>query len=349
MPLRAGEITVGVLFVSVPPPHPITPEQVRLLESLAEMAGAALHRMSLYEETVRQLDQLAGPAQHRPGHQRQHGPAHDAQRPAGARRHPTAGGRRQRAPAQPAHETLEHAAGRGFRTRRSEERRIRLGESLAGRAALERRRPSTRTSAQIQAEPQLAALRAGGGLRRLLCRAAHRQRAGQRRAGGFHRTPLAAGPDWLSLLETLAGQAAIAIDNAQLFDDLQRSNIDLTLAYDATIEGWSRALDLRDKETEGHTQRVTEMTVRLARAMGIADAELVHIRRGALLHDIGKMGVPDSILLKPGPLTDEEWVIMRQHPQLAYDMLSPIAYLRPALDIPYCHHEKWDGTGYPRG
>lgn len=118
---------------------------------------------------------------------------------------------------------------------------------------------------------------------------------------------------------------------------------------DATIEGWSRALDLRDKETEGHSQRVTELTLRLARSMGISEAELVHVRRGALLHDIGKMGIPDNILLKPDPLTEEEWEIMRLHPVLAYDMLSPIDYLRPALDIPYCHHEKWDGTGYPNG
>ena len=83
--------------------------------------------------------------------------------------------------------------------------------------------------------------------------------------------------------------------------------------------------------------------------MGISAEEMVHLRRGGLLHDMGKMGVPDRILLKPGPLTDDEWAIMRQHPQFAYDMLSPIAYVRPALDIPYCHHEKWDGTGYPRG
>ena len=121
------------------------------------------------------------------------------------------------------------------------------------------------------------------------------------------------------------------------------------MAYDETIEGWSRAMDLRDKETEGHTQRVTELTLRLANSMGFGAEELVHIRRGTLLHDIGKMGVPDDILRKPGPLTDEEWVIMRRHPQLAYDMLAPIFYLRPATDIPYCHHEKWDGTGYPRG
>jgi putative nucleotidyltransferase with HDIG domain len=165
----------------------------------------------------------------------------------------------------------------------------------------------------------------------------------------FHRAPLQPDQEWLGILETLAGQAAIAIDNAELFQDLQRSNVDLMLAYDTTLEGWSRALDLRDKETEGHTQRVANVTERLAWTMGLNEAELIHIRRGALLHDIGKMGVPDEILLKPGPLTDEEWVVMKRHPALAYEMLSPIHYLRPAIDIPYCHHEKWDGTGYPRG
>jgi len=130
---------------------------------------------------------------------------------------------------------------------------------------------------------------------------------------------------------------------------LQRSNIQLSLAHDATIEGWSRALELRDRETQGHTQRVTDLTVRLARAAGMSEEELAHVRRGALLHDIGKMGIPDAILLKPDTLTEEEWVVMRQHPTQAYELLSPIAYLRPALAIPYCHHEKWDGSGYPRG
>lgn len=134
-----------------------------------------------------------------------------------------------------------------------------------------------------------------------------------------------------------------------LLESLQFSNNELVLAYEITLEGWSRALDLRDKETEGHTQRVTDMSVRLARAMGLSEEELIHIRRGALLHDIGKMGIPDSILLKPGPLTEEEWVIMRKHPGYAYDLLAPITFLHPALAIPYCHHEKWDGSGYPRG
>jgi putative nucleotidyltransferase with HDIG domain len=121
------------------------------------------------------------------------------------------------------------------------------------------------------------------------------------------------------------------------------------MAYDATIEGWSHALDLRDKETEGHTQRVTEMTLKLGRSFGLSEADMVQVRWGALLHDIGKMGVPDGILNKPGPLTDEEWLVMKKHPSFAYEMLSPIRYLRQALDIPYSHHEKWDGSGYPRG
>lgn len=163
------------------------------------------------------------------------------------------------------------------------------------------------------------------------------------------RKPFDPGPDWLAYLETLAGQTAIAIDSIGMLEQLQRSNIDLRVAYDATIEGWSKALDLRDNETENHTLRVVEMSLRLAEKMGIKNEDLIHIKRGALLHDIGKMGVPDSILHKPGPLTDEEWVIMRQHPQFAYEMLSQISYLHRALDIPSCHHEKWDGSGYPRG
>ncbi|MCC6442090.1 MAG: HD domain-containing protein [Armatimonadetes bacterium] len=166
----------------------------------------------------------------------------------------------------------------------------------------------------------------------------------------FHRSPLAPDPDWLEFLNALAGQAAIAIDNATLFESIQRTNMELTRAYDATVAGLSSALELRDHETKGHSQRVTELTLILACALDITDeTELGHIRLGALLHDIGKIGVPDRILLKPGPLDDEEWEAMRKHPKYAYDMLSSISFLGPALGIPYCHHEKWDGTGYPRG
>lgn len=165
----------------------------------------------------------------------------------------------------------------------------------------------------------------------------------------WHRSPLRLDEEELEFLETLAGQAAIAVDNASLFRDVQRSNDELVLAYDSTLEGWSGALDLRDKETEGHSQRVTDETLRLATHMGLDGAQLLQIRRGALLHDIGKMGIPDAILLKPGPLTDEEWVVMKKHPTYALELLSPIGYLRPALEIPYSHHEKWDGSGYPLG
>jgi HD-GYP domain-containing protein (c-di-GMP phosphodiesterase class II) len=155
--------------------------------------------------------------------------------------------------------------------------------------------------------------------------------------------------DWLNFLHTLSGQAAIAIDNVQMFKNLQRSNRELILAYDTTLAGWGRALELRDKETRGHTDRVGQMTIDLARRLGIKGEELTHIMRGTLLHDIGKMGIPDHILHKPGPLTEEEWETMRQHPQYAYNLIYPIPYLRPALDIPYAHHERWDGSGYPRG
>lgn len=164
-----------------------------------------------------------------------------------------------------------------------------------------------------------------------------------------HRQPHKFDEEWLDFFEILGGQTAIAIDHISLLKSLQQSNLNLQLAYDSTIEGWSRALDLRDKETEGHSLRVTQMTLRLARLMKVDDAKLIHIRRGALLHDIGKLGIADAILLKPGKLNDEEWQIMKRHPQYAYEMLSPIAYLQAALEIPYCHHEKWDGSGYPRG
>ena len=153
----------------------------------------------------------------------------------------------------------------------------------------------------------------------------------------------------LELISGFADQAAVAIDSARLFEDLQESHRELEKAYQATLEGWVRALDLRDKETEGHTQRVTILTQRLARSMGIEGDALVHITRGALLHDIGKMAIPDGILLKPGQLTDDERMLIQKHPVYAYEMLSPIAFLVPAIDIPYCHHEKWDGSGYPRG
>jgi putative nucleotidyltransferase with HDIG domain len=138
-------------------------------------------------------------------------------------------------------------------------------------------------------------------------------------------------------------------ENAHLIESLQLANYELVKSYDATIEGWSRAMDLRDHETEGHTQRVTKMTVGMAQKMGFAESEIIHMRRGALLHDIGKMGIPDGILRKEDLLAPDEFEIIRLHPSYAYEMLENISYLKPALDIPHYHHEKWDGSGYPEG
>lgn len=247
-------------------------------------------------------------------------------------------------------QTLEFFSGRGFRSSVfTNAKSMHLGEGIAGRAALERRTinipnlgaygENPRLEKALKIEPFLSyyavPLIVKNQLKGVL--------------ELFHRTELESNEDWLNFLHALANQAAIAIDNSSLFNDLLQSNAELTQAYDSTIQGWSRALDLRDNETEGHTLRVTELTTTLGRKFGLSDAELVHVRRGALLHDIGKMGVPDGILLKPGPLTEEEWVVMKKHTTYAYELLSPIHFLRSAIDIPYCHHEKWDGTGYPRG
>jgi len=245
--------------------------------------------------------------------------------------------------------TVDTSASIGYRTRAAEKERVPLGDGVAGRAARERR---------TIAVPDLAAHEMSSGLKQVAddegIRAVY---AVPLIAKGqvigvldvLFRKPYKVSDDWLEFCEALAGQAAMAIESCKSFEELQRANLELSLAYDRTIEGWSRALDMRDKETEGHTQRVTEMTMRVGRLAGISDAELVHIRRGALLHDIGKMGVPDAILLKPGPLTNDEWSIMRLHPVFAVELLAAIEYLRAAMDIPYCHHEKWDGSGYPRG
>ncbi len=165
----------------------------------------------------------------------------------------------------------------------------------------------------------------------------------------YFKQPFTPEQHWLDFFYNLATQTAVALDNFALFNNLKQSNIDLLEAYEATIEGWSKALNCRDQETEQHSARTTEWTLQLARELGFSEEELVHVRRGALLHDIGKVSVPDRILNKPGPLTEDEWVEMRKHPKAAYDVLYPIKFLHKALDIPYYHHERWNGTGYPQG
>jgi HD-GYP domain-containing protein (c-di-GMP phosphodiesterase class II) len=244
---------------------------------------------------------------------------------------------------------LEYSAGVGFRTEALQHTRLQLGEGYAGRAAADRQTLHVRDLPERQTEflhsprfqeeqfavysavPLIAKGQVHGVLEL------------------FQRRAFEPDQDWLDFMNMLAGETAIAIDNAVMFGNLQRSNAELALAYDKTIEGWTHALDLRDKNTEGHTQRVVQTTLQLARRMNLPDSQMIHIRRGATLHDIGKVAIPDSILHKPGPLAPHEWVIMRRHPLIAADLLSPIPHLVPALDIPRSHHEKWDGTGYPLG
>jgi PAS domain S-box-containing protein/putative nucleotidyltransferase with HDIG domain len=244
---------------------------------------------------------------------------------------------------------LKYAAGQGFRTKLAETAGVLIGEGHAGRVAKERRMiriPDLREvtnllefQAFVMAEGFVGyiavPLVVKGNVKGVL--------------EVYQRSVLQPYREWLEFFNTLAGQTAIAIENTSLFENLQATNRELVQAYDATIEGWSRAMDLRDRETEGHTERVTKLTLELARALRVDESRLVHIRRGALLHDIGKLGVPDHILFKPGELTVEERAMIEQHVDFAYEMLAPIPYLKPALSIPYFHHEKWDGTGYPLG
>jgi HD-GYP domain-containing protein (c-di-GMP phosphodiesterase class II) len=165
----------------------------------------------------------------------------------------------------------------------------------------------------------------------------------------YHRSILKPDDEWFEFLATLAGQTALAIDSTSLFNDLQRSNNEITIAYDATIESWARALELSGRENQEHAQRVVQRTIQLASALNVNEKDFYDIRRGVLLHDIGKLLTPENILNKPGPLDDLEWEITKRHPRQAYELLSPIKHLTTALDIPLYHHERWDGSGYPDG
>jgi putative nucleotidyltransferase with HDIG domain len=358
IPLWVGEValdsreTLGVLMVGEARSEertPITPEKIRTAQNIGAQAATAVRRMLLREQTDRRLRHVAA----------LHAVDNAISGSFDLRTVFTVALEQITANLgvdaasflllDPHTLSLEHVAARGFRRDAIAKARVRLGESQAGRAALERRLIQIPDLRDLPEDPSMRALLAGEEFVSYFCLPLVAKGQVRGVLELFHRTLLQPDAEWFGFLNALAGQAAIALENSELFEGLQRSNVELTLAYDATIEGWSHALDLRDEETEGHTQRVAELTLKLARDFGFSGADLMQIRWGSLLHDIGKMGVPDGILLKPGPLTDEEWVTMKRHPTFAHEMLAPIGYLRLALDIPYCHHEKWDGTGYPRG
>lgn len=346
-PMVAQDVMIGSLWIGSH--RPIGEYDVRLLTAVADIAANAIRRTSMFEQIQRDITRLAA--------------LHEIDSAISGTMdlhvslavvvshviHQLSVDAADVVLFNPVSRILQFGAGQGFRNQAMEQSRLRSTGNLAERAIRERRAIHINNLHELADTPETRWLIQNEGF--LTYHAMPLLSKGQ--VLGvleiFLRSALEPDREWMGFFDTVAEQAAIAIDSAQLFSDLQRANSELFLAYDETIEGWSRALDLRDHETEGHTLRVTEITMKLAAEMRLPDGEMMHIRRGALLHDIGKMGVPDSILLKPGKLTDQEWVEMRKHPVYANQLLSPIRYLHPAIDIPYCHHEKWDGSGYPRG
>ncbi|CAG0971563.1 partial Cyclic di-GMP phosphodiesterase response regulator RpfG, partial [Anaerolineales bacterium] len=347
VPIRTTTEIIGALAIALTAPHKIKPHQTRLLTTIAEIAGNAIYRSNLYQRSEEQIQRLTT-----------------------LRELDTAIAssldlritlsiltehliKKMKASAvtvlvfNPHSQTFDYYAAAGFKNRENLRAPLNLVDGMAGQILLSRRalyikdvdeETSLISFKQLKSEQfrsyYAIPLFSKGVTRGIL--------------EIYFRQPFSPSTEWIEFVHTLAEQAVIAIDNAQLFENLQHTNQELSLAYDTTLEGWGKALELRDKETQGHTQRVTGLTLELARQMGIPEPELLQIRRGCLLHDIGKMGVPDNILHKKGTLTEEELSEMRKHPQYAYDMLYPIEYLRPALDIVYCHHEWWDGSGYPQ-
>ncbi len=348
VPIRSAQAVVGVLLISVQLPRELTTGEIRVLNTLAEIVGIAIQRMRSHEQTEQQLQHVRA--------------LHEIDKAIAAsfdlsltletflknvlaQLHVDAASILL---LNPQTRLLEYTARKGFRIPDLEYLPLRPGEDYAGRVVLERQIIHAADLRADNTSPVFKELIDNEGFISYYGVPLVVKGAVIGVMEIFHRTPLKPNAEWLGFMDTLAGQAAIAIDNSLSYNNLQLSKMELLVTYDKTLEGWSRALDMRDKETEGHSQRVTEVTMHLARILGVKDDQMEHIRRGALLHDIGKIGIPDSILLKPGPLTDEEWEVMRTHPGRAYEMLAPIPYLRPALEIPYCHHEKWDGSGYPR-
>jgi PAS domain S-box-containing protein/putative nucleotidyltransferase with HDIG domain len=346
IPIHTSSEMIGVMFVAVKHPRQITLGEFNLLNTIAEMAGNAIHRAKLFTRSEQQVERLTALRDVDIAISS----SFDLRTTLDVIIDHVVNQLKVDAACillyNPTTQTLDYSVGRGFRTPVKQGLRLRLGQPYAGLAALENRmlaipdiRDADSVPVYFRQEGFLSyfnvPLNAKGQIKGVL--------------EVFLRQISSPASDWLEFLRSLGGLTAIAIDNSQLFTNLQRSNIEMELAYDTTLEGWGKALEIRDQETEGHTQRVTEMTLKLARSLGYDGDDLIQIRRGVLLHDIGKMGIPDEILRKPGTLTDQEWVIMRKHVEYAYALLNPIEYLKKAMDIPYSHHERWNGNGYPKG
>lgn len=347
VPLIAEHRTLGALWVGSR--SPIPEEDFQLLLTIADIAAASLHRIIVSDQTQLRLRRVSA--------------LHfiDMAISASFDRQVTLNVLLSQAVTmlgvdaaailawKPETQLLEYASGIGFIGPDIAHSKLRLGESQAGAVALKR---EVRFIPDLNAHPMDPGLKVLADADGFISYCAA-PLVGKGEVKGvlelFTRSRFAPDGEWMDFLEMLAAQAAIAIDNSELFENLQQSNSELRQAYDALILGWSRGLELREAESEGHAHRLVDQTLRLARRMRLPESQLPHLRRGVLLHDIGKMGIPDAVLLKPGILTPLEWQVMRQHPLYAFDLLSQIPYLRPAVDVPYAHHERWDGSGYPRG
>ncbi len=348
LPIIKNREVLGTISISYPSSRTLSKSEIRVLMALSEIAGNAIQRVTLSSQTeqqlefvrsMREIDQVILSSM-------------DLQLSfeiilkhvlnqlkvdaASILIYDAISGR------------LEYKYGQGFLTTEIHKTSLKMFESLAGEAAY-KREPVFVQDLQADTNNPITPLISFENFKSYYATPLIIKGEVKGVLEFFNRSRMEPDQIWRDMANTLAYQTSITLDTFDMFTDLQKSNHELTLAYDETIEGWSRALDLRDKETEGHTQRVTEKTVRLAASLGIKGKELTNIRWGALLHDIGKMGIPDHILLKPGPLSDEEREIIKKHTTYAYELISPIKYLNKAIDIPYCHHEKWDGSGYPRG
>jgi len=347
VPILAGTEPVGALTLAWPHPRTPTPAEVERAQLMAEAMGNAARRASLRRKLAHRVEHLEALR------------AIDQAIAASLDLTPTLQvflNQVMRLPLdaaafflyRPRERTLELVELRGFLTpKRLWSKTTLLGQGHVGRAAL-RGQPVHVGDLALDpgALPDLT-LKEGFVSERVYPLFAKGRLLGA--LAVFTRKPWDLSPEQEEFLEALVGQGAVALDNALTFQELQRSQRELEAAYDLTLWGWAKAVELRDQETAGHTERVTELTLRLARALGVPEEDLDDLRRGAILHDVGKIAIPDAILLKPGPLTEEEWQEMRKHPVYAYEWLSGIPFLKKALEIPYAHHERWDGSGYPRG
>ncbi len=349
VPLLAKNRLIGVISVQSFRPYAFDEEDCKFLQSLANQVAIALENSRLYVEAQKRLERLAALKDIDHAITTKRNLNETLAVLLDQVRHQLGVDAADVLLLNSTEQTLEFAAEVGFNTPALKHTRLKLGESYAGKAAQKR---MVIHIPELKSHPT-AFDRSEDFAQESFDEYYAVPLTNKDEVIGvlevFHRQPIQPHNEWLQFLEALATQASIAIYNARLLNDLEASHARLIRAYDATLEGWSRVLELRDQDTQGHTQRVTEMTLRLARALGVPEEQMEHIYRGAMLHDIGKMAIPDHVLKKPGELNEDENAIIRQHPQKAYEMLSSIEFLQPALDIPRYHHEKWDGSGYPYG